>query len=144
MEMIHVLYHVLYAGVRYLVIIKHTNSIHFFQRIQLILLLKIPLINILNAGITTHQSFYIYLNSKYNFIKCRIDAKMIPGNTVQTFKTDVLRVERLLCKIRSKLWPIVFYAILFIFGDNVNHFNENNEVSSSEQLHTNSENTVKG
>ena len=69
---------------------------------------------------------------------------MIPGNTVQTFKTDVLRVERLLCKIRSKLWPIVFYAILFIFGDNVTHFNENNEVSSSEQLHTNSENTVKG
>ena len=69
---------------------------------------------------------------------------MILGDTVQTFKTDVLRVERLLCKIRSKLWPIVFYAILFIFGDNVNHFNENNEVSSSEQLHTNSENTVKG
>ena len=58
-EMVHVLYNVLYAGVRYLVIIKHINIIHFFQRIQMILLLKIPLIGIQNAGITIALDTFI-------------------------------------------------------------------------------------
>ena len=98
---------------------------------------------ILSSITTTIVIFYIFLNSR----NCRIDAKRIPGNPAQAFKTDVLRVERLLCEIRSKLWPIVFYVIsiqLILFEDNVLHFNENNEVSSSEQLNTYSYDTVKG
>ena len=127
MEIVHVFYNVLCAGVRYLVIIKSTKDIPFFQRTRLILLLK-----------------WNYSKPKFSFNKCRIDAKRIPGNAVYALKTDVLRVERLLCKIHSKLLPIVFYVILIIFEDDVPHFNENNEVSSRKQLHTNSYDTVKG
>ena len=92
--------------------------------------------NVLYAGVR-YALDKIIQPPKFNFIKCRIDAKRIPGNPAQAFKTDVLRAERLLCQIRSKLWPIVFYVILITLEDNVLHFNENNEVSSSEQLHTN-------
>ena len=84
MEIETVLHNVLYSGVGYLVIIKSSNSIHFFQGIQLILLLKIPLINIfaLNKIIQTLNSVLLnaaLMRRGYQAILHRLSKQMFYG-----------------------------------------------------------------